>query len=335
MTKQGKDANNSNQNTQDSKPVFKNQRKSAYNLKLIPYKVWILSAAVAICLVALLLWSIFGHVTTRVYAKGVLLPGDSRIYYAASPEKAIVKRILVKRGEHVDKGQTIAKLYTPLLQQKIKQQKSFLNDLKNQASAKSTDQLKRKIVKARNRLAILKLKNQYRHTIKSPVSGRIISVASHKGMLTKAGKPIVLIGEDADHMNAFVLFPALQGKRIKPSMKAYISPTYVNKYQYGAIEGHVKDISSYPVSKESILSVVSENSWLDNLGFHGEAMFMGRVQLDHNANTPSGLQWTSSQGPDMSIGAGSFVNVEVVVKRQAPITLVIPLLRTWFTETGS
>lgn len=316
--------------------VFKKEHMNAHNLKLIPYKVWILVAALAVSLIGLLLWSIFGHVTTKVHARGILLPGESRIFYASSPRDGIIKNILVKRDERVHENQKLATLYTPILRKKIKQQRAYIKDLKNN---QSQDQLsntqKLQLAKARHHLAILILKYHFRHVIRSPVEGQVISITSHRGMLANSGEPIVLLGEKGKSLNAFVLFPAFKGKRVKPQMQAFISPTYVNQYQYGSIEGHVKDISPYPVSKRTILSVIGENSWLSSLGFKGDAMFMGRVKLEHNQQTPSGFKWTSSQGPDMTISAGSFVDVSVVVKRQAPITLVIPLLRTWLNGEGS
>lgn len=334
MTREHENEHKSKAN--NDKPIFKNQYENAHNLKLIPYKVWILVAAVAISLIGLLLWSIFGHVTTKVHARGILLPGESRIFYASSPRDGIIKNILVKRGEKVQKNQKLATLYTPILRKKIKQQQAYIKDLKNN---RPPDQLsnaqKLQLAKARHHLAILILKYHFSHVIKSPVAGQVISITSHRGMLANSGKPIVLLGEKGKSLNAFVLFPAFKGKRVKPHMRAFISPTYVNQYQYGSIEGHVKDISPYPVSKRTILSVIGEKSWLSSLGFKGDAMFMGRVKLEHNQQTPSGFEWTSSQGPDMTVSAGSFVDVSVVVKRQAPITLVIPILRTWLNGEGS
>jgi HlyD family secretion protein len=43
--------------------------------------------------------------------------------------------------------------------------------------------------------------------------------------------------------------------------------------------------------------------------------------------TPSGFAWWGGQGPPYSVTRGTRVAVDVIVERQAPITLVIPAMR--------
>ena len=46
-----------------------------------------------------------------------------------------------------------------------------------------------------------------------------------------------------------------------------------------------------------------------------------------NNSTPSGYDWTSSEGPPVTISAGTLCTGTVTVKRQRPISLVIPTVR--------
>jgi HlyD family secretion protein len=44
-------------------------------------------------------------------------------------------------------------------------------------------------------------------------------------------------------------------------------------------------------------------------------------------DTPSGFKWSSENGPPFKVRTGTLGIAEIVVFRQAPITLVIPFLR--------
>ena len=49
--------------------------------------------------------------------------------------------------------------------------------------------------------------------------------------------------------------------------------------------------------------------------------------LESDPSTPSGLRWSSSQGPDLSVEGGTVCSASVVLARQRPITLLIPFLK--------
>jgi HlyD family secretion protein len=51
------------------------------------------------------------------------------------------------------------------------------------------------------------------------------------------------------------------------------------------------------------------------------------VDLEPDSNTPSGYKWTSSTGPQARISPGTLCRASVTVKRQAPISMVIPTLK--------
>jgi HlyD family secretion protein len=45
------------------------------------------------------------------------------------------------------------------------------------------------------------------------------------------------------------------------------------------------------------------------------------------ADTPSGLRWSGSRGPDLSLDNGTPAKGEVVVERRRPMSFVLPFLR--------
>ena len=55
--------------------------------------------------------------------------------------------------------------------------------------------------------------------------------------------------------------------------------------------------------------------------------YAGRVSLDADPMTASGLAWTSSRGASRTVSSGTLVDVEIKVESRPPITLVAPALR--------
>jgi len=56
---------------------------------------------------------------------------------------------------------------------------------------------------------------------------------------------------------------------------------------------------------------------------------MTKLSLKIDKNTVSGYQWTSAQGPPYKITNGTLCKATVVVKKQPPVTLVVPFLKKW------
>ena len=52
---------------------------------------------------------------------------------------------------------------------------------------------------------------------------------------------------------------------------------------------------------------------------------VGRADLD--PKSPSGFKWTSSLGPPIRIGSGTFCTVQIIVERRKPISYVIPMIK--------
>lgn len=186
---------------------------------------------------------------------------------------------------------------------------------------------KLKLIQEYNNLSVLQLERFDKRNIIAHKTGTVISIMGTIGQYIDAGQPLANIVPEQGKPKLFVLFKPFEGKRIKKGMSALSSPTYIDKYQYGSIKGQIENIEDYPSDENAILAVILDKSWLKQLGFSGDAMLMSTVTLDTNDKTFTGYQWTSSSGPPYPITPGSFIDVMVNVKEQAPITLVIPLLR--------
>ncbi|WP_313931592.1 NHLP bacteriocin system secretion protein [Nostoc sp. FACHB-133] len=123
-------------------------------------------------------------------------------------------------------------------------------------------------------------------------------------------------------------FPVGDGKKIQPKMKIQVTPSTVQRERFGGIIGSVSDVSAYPVTKESALSIIGNSEIVQGFMSQGpQIQVTARLQSD--ANTFSRYKWSSSQGPELKVSPGTTTTVQVTVEERAPITFVLPLLKSW------
>jgi hypothetical protein len=122
-------------------------------------------------------------------------------------------------------------------------------------------------------------------------------------------------------LDALIFVSHEQGKKIIAGDVAYILPNLVSVFEYGYVVSKVISVSEYPVSKDAV------NSYLGNIGlvdeFFGNSVpFMVRVRLSRDSH---GLKWSSGRIPDFTVGEGTTVTGNIVVKVCSPWRLVFLL----------
>lgn len=175
-------------------------------------------------------------------------------------------------------------------------------------------------------LAALELQLQQSSTVVSPYTGYVREIRSDVGQLISSGQAIVSIEMAGAPLQAVVFVPT-EGKRIQPGMEARVSPVTVRREEYGYIEGQVSFVSAQPATPQSMQRTLGNQILVQQLAGMG-APFLVRVDLQQDPETPSGFRWSSSDGPPTAVESGTSVTVEVVVQRERPIGLVIPLFRS-------
>lgn len=165
--------------------------------------------------------------------------------------------------------------------------------------------------------------------VDSPINGIVNDVQASVGDQLAAGETVLTITQKDQELIALVFIPALDGKKIKPNMKAQITPTNIKKEEYGSMLGTVSSVSNFPTTPEALASLL-HNKELEKYFSEAGAPIMTRVNLTPDAQTPSGYKWTSSKGPDETISAGTLVLADITTRTQSPISLIIPMLKKLF-----
>lgn len=117
-------------------------------IKIVTLGSWILAVVLMIIIVAGVIWGFIGNIPIRVDGQGILLAAKGSLYNAVAPEgSGRIISIVVKPGDSVDKGQIVAHLNTPDLQQQYEVAKRYLRRLQSEYAKlqqESKDEIKKR-----------------------------------------------------------------------------------------------------------------------------------------------------------------------------------------------
>ena len=199
---------------------------------------------------------------------------------------------------------------------------------KKQESKEKLRQQKDELIKATAELELLKNELVLVSEIRSTHEGKIFEIPVSVGSVINAGTPIVEVEKVGrnNELQAVVFVSAMEGKLVKKDFDANISPSTVKKEEFGFIKAKIDFVDSYPASKEEVMNILNNEELVSVFTKDGPPIIVNAT-LNKDSKTYSGFQWSSPKGPEIYITAGTMVSVEVTVRKQAPITLVIPILK--------
>src|SRR6185436_19928735 len=132
----------------------------------------------------------------------------------------------------------------------------------------------------------------------------------------------VTAGDQGD-LEAVVYVPAAEANAVREGFSVQVTPSIVRREEFGFIRGRVTHVASFPASVDSAVRAVESQGLAQSL-LSGGPVTEVRVRLERNAATPSGFAWSSGSGPDVKVSGGTLCEAQVVMREQAPISLVIP-----------
>lgn len=193
------------------------------------------------------------------------------------------------------------------------------------------EERKLKIQSIKGEISLLELTLRQRSQIISPYSGIILDMLASEGQVVQVGTPIGQIQLNKSPsipLTAVMYFTPGDGKKVIPGMKVSVTPDTVKREEYGGIKGQVFSVTPYPVSEQSAQEYTGDKTIAEALTEKGRKI-EAIIQLETDANAPSGYVWTASKGPSFRITSGSIAAGYVTLEENPPITYVIPILRKW------
>jgi len=174
--------------------------------------------------------------------------------------------------------------------------------------------------------------------LKSTVSGYVAGVYKNLGEIVGDKETIFVVEqvtqEEENILYAQTYVSAGEGEEVYENMEALVSPIMTKEEEYGSIRGRVWYFSKAPVSKKTMLNMLGEENLVNQIVQQKGAVMLLMVELLSSDSTVSGYEWTSGKGPPVKIGRNTICNVEIVTRRQKPITLALPFLKKHLLGKG-
>jgi len=292
-------------------------------IKVTSPKAWFALIAISGILISAIAWGFLGSIPTKITGHGILLHNGG-VYSLQHHTSGQVIDVRYKLGDTVKKGDVIARIEVPQLVTEINSLQRTLDEMETnqQVDLPEYEEISTRLIQLREEL-------DYQSQIVAQIDGRILELNINRGSVIQPGEALVTLDQTGGtvKMEAVIYVPAEQGGIVLPGMEAQISPTMVNKEEYGFMLGRVVSVSDYPATAHSMMQTLGNENLVALLEGQG-APLMVRIDLIPNSSTKSGYKWSSPEGPPMSIHSGTIIQSEVITHRERPINKVIPLLRS-------
>lgn len=186
-----------------------------------------------------------------------------------------------------------------------------------------------KLQDVKREIARLELQLGGKSEIRSKYNGQVLEVATSVGQVLNPGLRLgsVDIADANSKILALVYLPVKDGKRVKTGMSIEVTPDTVQRARFGGIVGRVGNVSAFPDTRQGAISLVGNAEIVDTL-LQGKTALGVLTELQKDSTTFSGYRWSSSKGPQLQMSVGTTVNARIIVEERAPITFIIPSLRS-------
>jgi HlyD family secretion protein len=173
---------------------------------------------------------------------------------------------------------------------------------------------------------VLREKAKQTVEVVSKFAGTVVGIQGSVGKIVGQGQSILSVELTDSTIGVDLYVKAFQGKKVRPNMIMQITPSTVKRDEYGFMLAKVTYVSDFPETSQSMMRVLDNQDLVDSLLKQGPLTSI-KGELITDPSTKSGFKWSSRKGKSITITTGTLGQGEVVVREQAPIVLVIPLLK--------
>ncbi len=250
-------------------------------------------------------------------------------------EKGLLAKGLITKPQVVNSEQQLENTQNQieaLKAQLVQMSSQELNTGFNQEQKRTV--IKQRIEQEKLRLDQLREQYEIRTSIKSPHSGEVVEVLTNSGVVVGVGTPLFKMKNEtavADNgkIKGILYVPSQDGKKIKVGMEALVVPSTVQPQEHGYMKATVTYVSEFPVTQQGMMTSMKNDQLVKGLLRLG-APFEVYVEFEPNPSSYSGYEWTSANGPEVLINAGTSCMGKITVKEEPPIAMVVPAFKKFF-----
>lgn len=311
-----------------------------------PYDWSVLATLLALILIALA-WGFFGSIATRVPGAGILINDGGQLFNATAAGDGTLIEMRVSPGDHVAKDQVLALISQDAIRHELANAEAILAErieedaalrrriedarkTHNEAAARDEERdlrdSRHELAEAERRRFDLRIELDQHSKVLSPTDGVVTEVKAAVGSRVTDSLPLVGIESGKPGLQLLLYVPPEHGKEIQSGMTVNIRPSTVKKEEYGTLLGKVAWVSDFPSTKLAMLATLQDDRLVQQFSAAG-APFALRIDLISDADGAGGYRWANGKGPPITLSSGTLADAEVVVRRQAPISLILPLFK--------
>ena len=168
---------------------------------------------------------------------------------------------------------------------------------------------------------------QLTENVLSPVAGVISTNYVKKGDFLSEKQTLTNIITFSNSLEVIGFFNADVGKKIKVGMSAKVFPKHFNPLEYGGLVGKVIFVSELPINPAGIENLLEDKQLVSKF-LHSGPVFKVKIELVPTDETVSGYVWTTSKGPKEKLSIGSVANLEILIKKERPLSVIIPIVKS-------
>lgn len=282
---------------------------------------WMGLIAVAVSMISVIIWSIFGSFTVKAEGMGLIMDpqGVSNITAVFGGK---IDKLYVYSGQKIKKGDKIAHI------EQIQENASI-------RMAQYAPELATGELDVRNKVYEFDARRYQKNEtefIYSSFDGIIDDILSNEGATVGNGTPIcsIRLSGGRKDLTGVLYIPVDKGKRVKPGQTIQLAPNGVDVSLSGNLIGVVRAVSQYPVSNQSVQNKLG-NDHLSQFILQSQQSAVMEVTFDlvKDENSESGYLWSSTVGEHAPITAGSFCTGSIIIEKQPPIRKVFYKLSQW------
>ena len=146
---------------------------------------WIWAAVICLLLVAAIIWGIVGRIPTRVSGEGILISNGDRVVDAVSAAAGRLASVSVTVGDHVVKGQPIARIVQTDIEQKHSEAVAVLGEKQREYAVLAARVQSELVIKSQNFAKLEDALNQVTKATTQRVQFLTVDVRSLEDLLAK------------------------------------------------------------------------------------------------------------------------------------------------------
>ena len=282
---------------------------------------WMGLISVAVMLLAVVIWSIFGSFTVKTNGMGLIMD-SSGVARISALSGGTMDEVYVRPGERIKKGDLIA--HVNLAQENAA---TRMAQYAPELAANSRD-----VVSRVHEFDSRRYQKETAEYIYSPYDGIADEVLVAAGSIVTNGMTLVSVRLDnrEQDLKGILYIPVDKGKRVMTGQSIQLAPGGVDISQTGSLLGVVRSVAQYPATLQSMQKNLG-NEQLAQMIIQSQQGAVVEVNFDlvKDPGSESGYLWTSAVGEHKPVTAGSYCTGSIIIERRPPIEKVFYKLSQW------